>query len=228
MVVCGCHVNSPWTRSLANGVVSAGIEALALLDCSLGGLSRLVVISALSHSSIRLQSHPHLKFSPKRFGQAIPCDRWYACCVCAQQHVGDYCRTVFILNPPQDLSGNYISRRGCESLATMLQSASVLQTLDLSFTAIGDQGLALVVGALQSDEAHVQSKSRLQHLAVRRSQVTDAGMAHVASMLERNTHLRSLKLGNGDNRYVRSLATQMVVAQAHSSPPTVADSSFLG
>ena len=142
--------------------------------------------------------------------------------------IGDYCLAVFILNPPQDLSGNYISRRGCESLATMLQSASVLQTLDLSFTAIGDQGLALVVGALQSDEAHVQSKSRLQHLAVRRSQVTDAGMAHVASMLERNTHLRSLKLGNGDNRYVRSLATQMGVAQAHSSPPTVADSSFLG
>ena len=94
-----------------------------------------------------------------------------------------------------DIIGNHIEKHGCMALATLLKnSATKLQTLDLSKNDIDDEGIDALVPGLKNC---ISLKSL--DLGNNRS-ITTRGWKHLATILEApNSNLTSLSISGNDN-----------------------------
>nr|AAP92143.1 leucine-rich repeat protein N4C [synthetic construct] len=89
-----------------------------------------------------------------------------------------------------DLNWNDLTEAGMKDLASVLRSNPSLRELDLSNNKLGDAGVRLLLQGL------LDPGTRLENLDLNESDLTEAGLKDLASVLRSNPSLRELTLSN--------------------------------
>ncbi len=108
------------------------------------------------------------------------------------------------------LNGNNINTNGCRELAKLLQRRdSSLRSLDLQNNKIDDEGVAILVGALQSDESlenlYLEGNEGISNQGLVMLLKLVNNISSIKATLQSNHTLRSLKVRR--NNYPMSLLT---------------------